>query len=87
MKTRRLMKIQYRNDADAERLKTCLDMICVPYVAYREYEFVGGGALWNFYIDRKGLTWEQIMREVNRVHAVPFGFISNCYIENGKLYG
>lgn len=83
---KRLMLIEYRNDKDAERLKTCLDMCCAPFVAFREYEFVGGGALWKFYIDKGKWTWEQIKRTVNMVHPVPFRFASGMSIKNGVLY-
>lgn len=83
---KRLMLIECRNDKDAERLKTCLDMCCVPFVSFREYEFVCGGALWRFFIDRGRLTWDQVMREVNRVHAVPFRYVSGMSIRNGILY-
>ena len=83
---KRLMVIKYYNDEDAARLKTCLDMCCVPYVSFREYEFVGGGALWRFFIDRGRLTWDQVKDEVNRVRAVPFRYVSGMSIKNGILY-
>lgn len=83
---KRLMLIEYRNDKDAERLKTCLDMCCAPFVAFREYEFVGGGALWKFYIDKGKWTWGQIKRTVNMVHPVPFRYASGMSIKNGALY-
>ena len=86
MKNKRLMTIKYTNDVDAERLKTCLDMCCISFVAFREYEFVGGGALWRFYIDRGRLSWNDVMREINRVHAVKFDFVGGHYIENKTLY-
>lgn len=83
---KRLMLIEYRNDKDAERLKTCLDMCCAPFVAFRECEFVDGGALWKFYIDKGKWTWEQIKRTVNMVHPVPFRYASGMTIKNGVLY-
>lgn len=85
MKRKRLMHIEYRTDNDAERLKTNLKMCCVPFVAFREFEFVGGGALWDFYIDRGRLTWGHIMDIVNLVQPVPFKYVSNMYIWDGVL--
>ena len=38
-KNKRLMVIRYHNDEDMARLKTVLDMCCVPFVAFCEYEF------------------------------------------------
>lgn len=85
-KGKRLMVVEYRNDQDAERLKTNLKMCCAPFVAFREFEFVGGGALWKFYIDKGKWTWEQIKHTVNIVHAVPFRYVSGMSIRNGILY-
>ena len=85
MKSKRLMHVEYRTDNDAERLKTNLKMCCVPFVAVREFEFVGGGALWDFYIDRGRLTWDQIKHVVNLVRPVPFKYVSNMYIRGGVL--
>lgn len=87
MKNRRLMVIRYNtSDALANRLKTCLDMCGIPFVAFREYEFIDGDAAWDFFIDRGKLTWNQVMQEVNRVHSVPFRFVNDgSYIENGNL--
>ena len=86
MTKRRLMLIHYQTDKDAERLKTCLDMCRIPFVAFREYEFIGGGALWKFYIDRGPCSWEQVKREVNRVRAVKFRYVTDFYIKEGTLY-
>lgn len=86
MKSKKLMVIHYYKDDDAYNLKTCLDMCCIPFCAFREYEFTDGGAYWTFYIDKGKRTWEQVMREVNRVHAVKFRFVNDGrYIENGQL--
>ena len=38
------------------------------------------------YIDKASRTWEQVMREVNRVRSVPFRYENGHYIENGMLY-
>lgn len=84
---RRLMVVKYQNQRDVDRLDTCLKMCCLPHVIFKEYEFVGGGALWKIYIDRGSLTWEQVMAEVNRVHATKFEFINDgSYIQDGRLY-
>ena len=42
---RRLMVVKYQNQRDVDRLDTCLKMCCLPHVIFKEYEFVGGGAL------------------------------------------
>lgn len=86
MEKRRLMLIKYTDQNHVERLKTCLDMCCMPYVAIKEYEFVGGSALWKIYIDRGKCTWKQVMQEVNRVHAVKFRYVDDHFIKNGILY-
>lgn len=86
MEKRRLMLIKYTDQNHVERLKTCLDMCCMPYVAIKEYEFVGGGALWKIYIDRGKCSWKQVMQEVNRVHAVKFRYVDDHFIKNGILY-
>lgn len=84
---RRLMVIKYREQKDVDRLDTCLKMCCLPHVIFKECEFVGGGALWKIYIDRGHYSWEQVMAEVNRVHAVKFEFINDgSYIKDGELY-
>lgn len=85
MKNRRLMVIEYHNDADVERLKTILRMCCVPFVMFKEFEFIGGGALWKIFIDKGRLTWKQIMETVNDVRPVRFRYRNDCYIENGVL--
>ena len=86
MKNRRLMLIEYRDQKDVNRLDTCLCMCCMPHVVIKEYEFVGGGALWKIYIDRGRNSWEQVKREVNRVKAVKFKFVNNSYIKDEKIY-
>ena len=57
---RRLMVVKYQNQRDVDRLDTCLKMCCLPHVIFKEYEFVGGGALWKIYIDRGSLTWSRL---------------------------
>ena len=54
---RRLMVVKYQNQRDVDRLDTCLKMCCLPHVIFKEYEFVGGGALWKIYIDRGSRLW------------------------------
>lgn len=86
MEKRRLMLIQYRDQNNVNRLNTCLNMCCFLHVIIKEYEFVGGGALWKIFIDRGKCTWEQVMHEVNRVRAVKFRFVNDHYIKNGMVY-
>ncbi len=86
MEKRRLMLIEYRDQNHVNRLDTCLNMCCFPHVIIKEYEFVGGGALWKIYIDRGRGSWEQVKREINRVKAVKFKFINDHYIKNGMVY-
>ena len=80
------MVIHYTKDDDVLRLKTCLDMSCIPFVAFPEYEFVEGDHFWKIYIDRASRTWEQVMGEVNRVRPVRFRYENGHYIKNGMLY-
>lgn len=86
MRKRRLMLIRYTDESYVNRLKTCLDMCCIPHVAIKECDFVDGSALWKIWIDRGGHTWKRVMEEVNRVHAVKFRYVDNMYIKNGCLY-
>ena len=85
VRKRRLMVIKYQDESFVNRLKTCLDMCCIPYVVMKECEFVDGSFLWTFFIDRGKCTWEQVMKEVNRVYPVKFNFVNDRFIENGKL--
>ena len=78
---RRIMKINYPpNKHLVDRLSTCLDMCCMPHVIHDCKIY------YTIYIDRGTCTWEQVMKEVNRVHSVQFKFVSNCYIKNGYVY-
>lgn len=86
MKRRRLLVIKYTNETYVDRLKTCLDMCCMPYVVIKECEFIDGDALWRIYIDRGKCTWGQVKQEVNRVHAAKFNYANNMYIKNGRVY-
>lgn len=87
MANRKLMVVHYTSDDDSYRLQTCLKMCCVPFVAFREYEFIGGGAFWKIYIDRGRLSWNEVMHEVNRVRSVKFCWVNDgSYIQDGKLY-
>ena len=73
------MVVNYYDLTNVNRLKTCLRMCCVPFKVVKQYEFVGGGALWKIYIDRGNLTWKQIMQTVNHVHPVRFRFESGTW--------
>lgn len=86
MRKKRLMVVQYTKEEYANRLKTCLDMCCISYVAIKEYDFIDGDSLWDIFIDRGSHTWRQIIDEVNRVHAVQVKYINDTYIKNGMLY-
>lgn len=87
MKTQRLMCITYRCTQELiDRLKTCLDMCCIKYVIYKEWDFVGGESYYKIYIDKNKCTWEQVKREVNRVKPVKFRFTNEYYMKDGLLY-
>lgn len=76
--SKRLMRIKYPHDRKlVDRLCTCLDMCCMPHVVHDDYNcFI-------IYIDKGRRTWNQVMDEVNRVHAVKFRYESNTQIKNG----
>lgn len=77
----RLMKIKYpHNEELKDRLNTCLDMCCMPHVIFDDIDH------YTFYIDKGRCTWEQVMTEVNRVHAVKFGYEKGLWIKDGKVY-
>ena len=84
---RRLMVIKYTSDDESFRLQKLLEADNVPFVAFREYEFVGGGALWKIYIDRKNLSWNDIIKKINSVRPVIFHWENDgSYIKNKTLY-
>lgn len=77
----RLMKIKYpHNEKLKDRLNTCLDMCSMPHVIFDDIDH------YTFYIDKGRCTWKQVMTEVNRVHAVKFGYETGVWIEDGKVY-
>lgn len=78
---KRLMKIRYpKEESCINRLKSCLDMCCFPYVVFDDIDY------YTVFIDRKNGTWEQVMKEVNRVHSVRFRYEGGCAIKNGELH-
>lgn len=78
---KRLMKIRYPHEQNlVDRLKTCLDMCCIPHIIFDDVNY------FTIYIDRGKCTWNQVMHEVNRVHAVKFGYENGLEIKDGKLY-
>ena len=82
----RLMKINYKNKNDVERLKTCFDMCAIRYIIFKEYEFVDGTALYSIFIDKNICKWADVIREINRVHPVKMKYLNNLEIKDGKLY-
>lgn len=82
----RLMKIIYTNETDVNRLKTCLDMCAIKYVVHKDYEFIGGGAKYVIFIDKNKCTWNEVIREINRVHSVKMKYVNNMEIRNGLIY-
>lgn len=86
-KKNRLMVIKYQCTEDIiERLQTCLDMCCIKYVIFKEYDFTDGNSLYKIYIDKNKCTWEQVKAEVNRVKSTKFNYVSGEYIENGRVF-
>ena len=51
-------------------------MCCIKYVILKQYDFTDGDSLYEIYIDKNKCTWQQVMREVNRVKSVKFNYIS-----------
>ena len=81
MKAKRLMEIDYPHKSElVEGLKTVLTNANCPYVVFDDV------IRYRIYIDKGSNTWNQVMHEVNSVHAVKFRYRNDCYIENGKLY-
>lgn len=78
---KRTMLIHYPHEKELiDRLDTCLKMCCMPHVIFDDR------TRYTIYIDKGNCTWQQVMREVNRVHAVKFNYVTNESIEiwNGK---
>ncbi len=74
----RLMKIRYPHEQGLiNKLKTCLDMCCMPYVIYDDFDF------YTIYISKGKCTWDQVMHEVNRVDPVKFKYENDIEIKNG----
>ena len=77
----RLMKIKYPYQKElVNRLKSCLDMCCIPCVIYDDFN------CYTIYIDKGKCTWGQVVQEVNRVHSVKFRYENNVLIKDGKVY-
>ena len=77
----RLMKIKYPHiEALKDRLHVCLDICCIPHVIYDDYDG------YTIFIDKRRCTWNEVMQEVNRVHAVKFSYVNNMWIKNGSVY-
>lgn len=81
----RLMFIKYQQKY-IDKLKTVLEKDGIPHVTIKQYEFADGDSLWYIYIDKGSFTWAEIKEKVNAIHAVPFSFLSNEFIRDGKLY-
>lgn len=78
----RIMKIRYPHEQKLiDRLKTCLDMCCIPHVVFDDVDF------FTVFIDKGKCTWNQVIREVNRVHAARIEYSNRLKIKDGKLYG
>ena len=77
----RLMKIKYPHEEKLkDRLDTCLKMCNIPHVIYDDINF------YTIFIDKGKCTWQQVMEEINRVHAVKFRYVSKMYIKQGHTY-
>lgn len=81
MKKQRIMTITYPHDeTKINRLQTCLKMCAIRFV------IIDDVINYKIYIDKNKCTWQQVMQEVNRVHAVKFRFRNDMYIKNGLVY-
>lgn len=81
MKSRRTMKIRYPHDERLkDRLHSRLDMCCIPHVIYDDIDE------YTIFIDKGKCTWNQVMQEVNSVHAVMFRYVNNICIKDGQAY-
>ena len=75
----RLMKIKYPHETKLkDRLHSCLDMCRIPHVVFDD------GNCFTIFIDKGKCTWNQVMTEVNRVHAVKFRYVNAMYIRSGE---
>ncbi len=75
----RLMKIKYPHETELkDRLHSCLDMCRIPHVVFDD------GNCFTIFIDKGKCTWNQVMTEVNRVHAVKFRYVNAMYIRSGE---
>ena len=74
----RLMKIKYPHETELkDRLHSCLDMCRIPHVVFDDVN------CFTIFIDKAKCTWQQVMTEVNRVHAVKFRYVNDMYIRKG----
>ena len=78
---KRLMKIQYPYNKELiNKLKSILDIHALDYVVLDDV------IRFMIFIDRGKLTWEQVMKEINKVHAVKYNFVNDRWIKNGEIY-
>lgn len=81
MKSKRIMKIRYPHKEELkDKLHSRLDMCCIPHVICDD---TNG---YTIFIDKGKCTWNQVMQEVNSVHAVMFRYENNTYIKDGQVY-
>ena len=81
MKTKRLMEIEYPHKKElVDKLEDVLTSCNCPYVIFDDV------IKYRIYIDKGKNTWNQVMQTVNSIHTAKFGYRSDCYIEDGKLY-
>ena len=74
----RLMKIKYPHETELkDRLHSCLDMCRIPHVIFDDVNY------FTIFIDKGKCTWQQVIAEVNRVHAVKFRYVNDMYIRKG----
>ena len=77
---RRTMHIVYPHKKElVERLHSCLDMCRIPHDITDDY------FRYDILIDRGNCSWEQVMKEVNRVFPIKFRYTNEYVYEDGQF--
>lgn len=80
---KRTLFFQYPKDKNLiNRLKTCFDMACIKYVIFEDY------FNYTIYVDKNKCTWQQVIKEINRIKATKYTYTTGERIEeyNSKNY-
>lgn len=82
----RLMIVKYTDTHDMERLDTHLNKCSIQHVIFDDGMFTDDSHDYKIYIAQSGHTWQDVLREVNKVKAVKVRYKNNAYIDKEEVY-